>query len=39
MMILLYGIVLFGDILFTWAMLEQPYLSKTLMALPATKQK
>ena len=33
-MILLYGIVLFGDILLTWATLEQPYLSKTLLAPP-----
>ena len=32
MMILIYGIVLLGDILLTWAML-QPYMSKTLLAL------
>ena len=34
MMILLYGIVLFGEILLTWATLEQPYMSKTLLAPP-----
>ena len=33
-MILIYGIVLFGDILLTWAMLQQPYKSKTLLAPP-----
>ena len=33
-MILLYGIVLFGDILLTWATLQQPYTSKTLSASP-----
>ena len=33
-MILIYGIVLFGDILLTWAMLQQPYKSKTLSAPP-----
>ena len=33
-MILLYGIVLFRDILLTWATLEQPYMSKTLLAPP-----
>ena len=33
-MILIYGIVLFGEILLTWAMLHQPYMSKTLSALP-----
>ena len=33
-MILLYGIVLFGDILLTWATLQQPYMSKTLLAPP-----
>ena len=38
MMILLYGIVLFGEILLTWATLEQPYMSKTLSApLPQNK--
>ena len=34
MMILIYGIVLFGEILLTWAMLQQPYMSKTLLASP-----
>ena len=33
-MILLYGIVLFRDILLTWATLQQPYTSKTLSASP-----
>ena len=33
-MILLYGIVLFSDILLTWATLQQPYTSKTLSASP-----
>ena len=30
MMFSLYGIILFGDILLTWATLQQPYMSKTL---------
>ena len=34
MMILIYGIVLFGNILLTWATLQQPYMSKTLSAPP-----
>ena len=34
MMILLYGTVLFADILLTWATLQQPYTSKTLSASP-----
>ena len=34
MMILIYGIVLFGEILLTWATLQQPYMSKTLLASP-----
>ena len=34
MMILINGIVLFGEILLTWAMLQQPYMSKTLLASP-----
>ena len=33
-MILIYGIVLFRDILLTWATLQQPYMSKTLSAPP-----
>ena len=33
-MILIYGIVLLGDILLTWAMVQQPYKSKTLLAPP-----
>ena len=33
-MILIYRIVLLGDILLTWAMLQQPYMSKTLLAPP-----
>ena len=33
-MILIYGIVLLGDILLTWATLQQPYMSKTLLAPP-----
>ena len=33
-MILIYGIVLFRDILLTWAMLQQPYKSKTLLVPP-----
>ena len=33
-MILLYGIVLFRDILLTWATLQQPYMLKTLSAFP-----
>ena len=33
-MILLYGIVLFADILLTWATLQQSYMSKTLLAPP-----
>ena len=37
-MILLYGIVLFGNILLTWATLQQPYMSRTLSApLPQNK--
>ena len=37
-MILLYGIVLFREILLTWATLEQPYISKTFSApLPQNK--
>ena len=37
-MILMYGIVLLGDILLTWAKLQQPYMSKTLSApLPQNK--
>ena len=38
-MILIYGIVLLGDILLTWAMLQQPYMSKNTFGSPATKQK
>ena len=34
MMILIYGIVLFREILLTWATLQQPYMSKTLLASP-----
>ena len=34
MMILIYRIALFRDILLTWAMLQQPYKSKTLSAPP-----
>ena len=37
MMILIYGIVLFGNILLTWATLQQPYMSKTLFGTPASK--
>ena len=38
MMILIYRIVLFGNILLTWATLQQPYMSKTLLApLPQNK--
>ena len=33
-MILIYGIVFFRDILLTWATLQQPYKSKTLLAPP-----
>ena len=33
-MILIYRIVLFRDILLTWATLQQPYMSKTLLAPP-----
>ena len=33
-MILMYGIVLLGDILLTWAMLQRLYMSKTLLAPP-----
>ena len=33
-MILIYRIVLFREILLTWAMLQQPYMSKTLSAPP-----
>ena len=29
---MIYGIVLLGEILLTWAMLQQPYMSKTLSA-------
>ena len=37
-MILLYGFVLFREILLTWATLQQPYMSKTLLApLPQNK--
>ena len=37
-MILICGIVLFGNILLTWATLQQPYMSKTLLApLPQNK--
>ena len=34
MMILIYGIMLFREILLTWATLQQPYMSKTLSAPP-----
>ena len=34
MMILIYRIVFLGNILLTWATLQQPYMSKTLLALP-----
>ena len=34
MMILIYGIVFLGNILLTWATLQQPYMSKTLLAPP-----
>ena len=34
MMILIYGIVLLGEILLTWATLQQPFMSKTLLAPP-----
>ena len=38
MMILIYGIMLFGEILLMWATLQQPYMSKTLLAsLPQNK--
>ena len=33
-MILIYGIVFLGNILLTWATLQQPYKSKTLLASP-----
>ena len=33
MMILIYGIMLFGEILLTWATLQQPYMSRTLSEL------
>ena len=33
MMIMIYGIVYLGNILLTWATLQQPYMSKTLSAL------
>ena len=37
-MILIYGIILFGEILLTWATLQQPYMSRTLLApLPQNK--
>ena len=37
-MILIYGIVFLGNILLTWATLQQPYMSKTLSAsLPQNK--
>ena len=32
MMIMIYGIVYLGNILLTWATLQQPYMSKTLSA-------
>ena len=32
MMIMIYGIVYLGNILLTWATLQQPYMSKTLLA-------
>ena len=31
---MIYGFVLFGEILLTWATLQQPYMSKTLLAPP-----
>ena len=34
MMILIYGIVVLGNILLTWATLHQPYISKILLAPP-----
>ena len=34
MMILIYGIILLREILLTWATLQQPYMSKTLLAPP-----
>ena len=34
MMILIYGIVFLGNILLTWAALQQPYMSKTFLAPP-----
>ena len=34
MMNLIYGIVYLGNILLTWAILQQPYMSKTLSAPP-----
>ena len=33
-MLMIYGIVYLGNILLTWATLQQPYTSKTLSALP-----
>ena len=33
-MIVLYGIILFADILLTWATIQQPYMLKTLSATP-----
>ena len=35
---MIYGIVLFGKILLTWATLQQPYMSKNTFGSPATKQ-
>ena len=38
MMILIYGIIFFREILLTWATLQQPYISKLLLApLPQNK--
>ena len=34
MMILIYRFVILGEILLTWATLQQPYMSKTLLAPP-----
>ena len=34
MIFLIYGIMLFREILLTWATLQQPYMSKTLSASP-----
>ena len=38
MMILIYGIILFREILLTWATLQQSYMSKTLSAPPPQNQ-